>query len=198
MKPKVFKTVPIKAQTEFASREEYHAGSCLRCANCEDGRPVEKFPDDETQPDGVSPFCDRCDTRVRGKIATHKFEAGEEAPAESRAQASARIRRAAAMEAKAMKDAPAPEDPPVEEPRDDQDQGDQGDQGEAQRHDGEPMPVNNGEMTAGAKLVIETEGLDLASIPGRKDDLKVGVPEVNAWKEAKDLAEGSSDEQDDE
>ena len=43
-------------------------------------------------------------------------------------------------------------------------------------------PLNNGEATPGALRMIKDEGLELAEIPGRERDMKVGIPEVQAYK----------------
>jgi len=177
MKAKIFKKVPIKPQTEYASREEYPDGGCVACYNCGDGRTIEHFPDDPTQPDGLSPFCDRCDSRVRQAIATQDFEGQNKAPKETRAQVSARMRRAAAMAADEVKAEPTFDMTPPD-----------GDQGET---------LNSGEVTAGASLVIESEGLDLAEIPGRSSDGKVGMPEIDAWKVNQELHEDQGQEDQD-
>jgi len=197
MKAKIFKKVPIKPQTEYASREEYPDGGCVACYNCGDGRTIEHFPDDPTQPDGLSPFCDRCDSRVRQAIATQDFEGQNKAPKETRAQVSARMRRAAAMAADEVKAEPTfdmtpPDedlsDGPVSDGEDADDEIPDGDQGET---------LNSGEVTAGASLVIESEGLDLAEIPGRSSDGKVGMPEIDAWKVNQELHEDQGQEDQD-
>ena len=209
MKAKKFTSVPIKPQGEFASREEYQEGACLRCDNCGDGRLVRSFPDDPKQPDGVSPFCDRCDSRVRQAIAAHQFAAGTPAPTESRAQVAARMRKAAADAAAAQAaegKATIPNDAnplktpdPTEEsePTPAGEEPTEGEEQEAARHDGEPVALNSGEMTNGAKLAIEANGYDLSLIVGRVSDGKVGIPEVEAWKDAQELEPDEEPEEED-
>ena len=221
---KKFTTVPTKAQTEFASREEYPPGSCLRCANCGDGRLIKNFPADETQPDGVSPFCNRCDSRIRQAIATQDFEARQKGgkPVETREQVAARMRRAAAQEAQAVKDAKnssdpiseddseLPSDTPTEEVTSDDSLGQEpeaepteepdppeAEPQEAAKYGDRSAALNSGQMTDGARLRIEAEGFDLSQIPGRKDDGKVGIPEVEAWLSSQELYEEVEDEDED-
>ena len=185
--------IVIKQPTEFENREAYPEGACLRCSNCNAVRKVERFPDAPPgeQPDGVSPYCQGCDNRVRALVESKKLP-----PPRTRAEAQADM---AAQMAKVPKESPVEEPKSVHNGRALLDDEDAGDQGEAQRADGRPVGeappadiVNSGQVTPGAQALLDADpSLDLKMIPGRESDRKVGVPEIEAHRKAKAAAEGA-------
>ena len=147
-------------QLPFTSRTDYPDGYHKKCATCEEGRPVDKFPDDVEQPDSVSIHCNHCHAGVK---AAEAQTAGDEA---------ARDRLAASMAAVSTEGlkppAPVEEVPPEPvEPKPESEE--------------EAKPINNGSASKTAIELIEDHELDLADIPGRESDGKVTVTEVRAY-----------------
>jgi len=166
--------IVTKKPTEFRSREAYPKGSCLRCANCGAVHTVEQFPDapEHEQPDGISPYCQGCNGRLRSKAAAE----ADAPPVKTREQAAAEM---AAQMAEVPKEAP-----PVVESAENVDADGQPNPPDA---DGEPADdLNNGMVTPGAQVRLDADkSLVLKAIPGRSPDGKVGVPEIEAYRRAR-------------
>lgn len=144
-------TEPTQTQEQDGrERKEYPAGFCKRCASCKAARPISHFPDDPTQPDGISPWCDWCDSAKRAEMAKEANALPPVAPPPAEGE----------QPPVDLDAGQPPEDEPAEA--------------------GEPL--NCGQVTAGARVVIDAEKLDLSLIRGRPEDNKVGVPEIHAWK----------------
>ena len=155
----------MKKPGEFTCRGDCGPGHHMRCVNCNAVREVKNFPDDPEQPDGISPYCDGCNSRVRALAAA----AAEVPPVRTREEAAADMTSQAAA---VPKSAPPPaEEPPSGEPV----------------HDGRSLiDLNSGRVTPGAQALLDAdESLVLKMIPGRGSDGKVGAPEVHAYRAAR-------------